>query len=89
MADKIMPLSEAVEGYDLFDKMKVQKGMQTQPQQHIPKLRTSSGIRSTEVTRWEGCKTWRKGACIRQCTKQSPYAFLVIVHIEWKCVRVT
>lgn len=28
MADKIMPLSEAVEGYDLFDKMKVQKGEQ-------------------------------------------------------------
>lgn len=25
MADKVMPLSEAVEGYDLFDKMKVQK----------------------------------------------------------------
>ncbi|KAF2125698.1 GroES-like protein [Dothidotthia symphoricarpi CBS 119687] len=25
MADKIMPLSEAVEGYDVFDKMKVQK----------------------------------------------------------------
>jgi hypothetical protein len=25
MADKIMPLSEAVEGYELFDKMKVQK----------------------------------------------------------------
>jgi len=25
MTDKIMPLSEAVEGYDLFDKMKVQK----------------------------------------------------------------
>lgn len=25
MFDKIMPLSEAVEGYDLFDKMKVQK----------------------------------------------------------------
>lgn len=25
MADKIMPLSEAVEGYDLFDQMKVQK----------------------------------------------------------------
>lgn len=25
MSDKIMPLSEAVEGYDLFDKMKVQK----------------------------------------------------------------
>ncbi|KAF2816776.1 putative alcohol dehydrogenase [Mytilinidion resinicola] len=25
MADKIMPLSEAVEGYDLFDKMKTQK----------------------------------------------------------------
>ena len=29
MADKIMPLSEAVEGYDLFDKMKVQKGKNT------------------------------------------------------------
>ncbi len=27
MSDKIMPMSEAVEGYDLFDKMKVQKGM--------------------------------------------------------------
>jgi hypothetical protein len=25
MADKIMPLSDAVEGYDIFDKMKVQK----------------------------------------------------------------
>ena len=25
MADKIMPLSQAVEGYDLFDSMKVQK----------------------------------------------------------------
>jgi len=28
MSDKTMPMSEAVEGYDLFDKMKVQKGMQ-------------------------------------------------------------
>ena len=27
MSDKIMPMSEAVEGYDLFDKMKVQKGI--------------------------------------------------------------
>ena len=26
MSDNIMPLSQAVEGYDLFDKMKVQKG---------------------------------------------------------------
>jgi hypothetical protein len=25
MADKVMPLSQAVEGYDIFDKMKVQK----------------------------------------------------------------
>lgn len=25
MADKIMPLSQAVEGYDLFDKMQAQK----------------------------------------------------------------
>ena len=30
MSDKIMPLSEAVEGYDLFDKMKVQKGKLSQ-----------------------------------------------------------
>lgn len=26
MADKVMPLTAAVEGYELFDKMKVQKG---------------------------------------------------------------
>ena len=26
MSDKVMPMSQAVEGYDLFDKMKVQKG---------------------------------------------------------------
>ena len=26
MSDKIMPLSEALHGYELFDKMKVQKG---------------------------------------------------------------
>lgn len=26
MSDKIMPMSEAIEGYDLFDQMKVQKG---------------------------------------------------------------
>jgi len=25
MSDKIMPMSQAVEGYDLFDSMKVQK----------------------------------------------------------------
>ena len=25
MADKVMPLSQAVEGYELFDKMQVQK----------------------------------------------------------------
>jgi hypothetical protein len=25
MFDKLMPLADAVEGYDLFDKMKVQK----------------------------------------------------------------
>jgi len=25
MADKVMPLTEAEEGYELFDKMKVQK----------------------------------------------------------------
>ena len=26
MSDKIMPMTEAVEGYELFDKAKVQKG---------------------------------------------------------------
>ena len=26
MSDKIMPMSDAVEGYDMFDKMRVQKG---------------------------------------------------------------
>ena len=29
MSDKIMPLSQAVEGYELFDNMKVQKGIST------------------------------------------------------------
>lgn len=29
MSDKIMPMSQALEGYDLFDKMKVQKGEQS------------------------------------------------------------
>ena len=29
MSDKIMPLSQAVEGYELFDNMKVQKGTRT------------------------------------------------------------
>lgn len=31
MSDKIMPLTGAVEGYDLFDKMKVQKGEEDYP----------------------------------------------------------
>ena len=30
MSDRIMPLSQAIEGYDLFDKMEVQKGMGVQ-----------------------------------------------------------
>lgn len=51
MSDKIMPLSEAVEGYDLFDKMKVQKG------EFVPKdggdyiLTLFSRFRSTEIAR--------------------------------------
>ena len=38
MSDKIMPLSEAVEGYDLFDKMKVQKGNNESRLSHINHL---------------------------------------------------
>ena len=37
MADKIMPLDQALEGYELFDNMKVQKGMS-------PMDRTAIGI---------------------------------------------
>ena len=50
MSDKIMPLSEAVEGYELFDKMKVQKGSKEHAKKsaHV-KLTRSSGIRGTEV----------------------------------------
>ena len=49
MSDKIMPMSEAVEGYDLFDKMKVQKG--TPPKSSsLTGLTSPSGFRSTEVT---------------------------------------
>lgn len=52
MADKIMPLSEAVEGYDLFDKMKVQKGRTPQtPHWGVSSFvdTNCSNIRSPEV----------------------------------------
>lgn len=50
MFDKIMPLSEAVEGYELFDKMKVQKGMKERAQKsaHV-RLTCSSRLRGAEV----------------------------------------
>ena len=38
MSDKIMPMSKAVEGYDLFDKMKVQKGMPNMINVKVPEL---------------------------------------------------
>ena len=45
MSDKIMPLSEAVEGYELFDKMKVQKGMREHGKKSADvKLTRSSGL---------------------------------------------
>ena len=52
MADKIMPMSEAVEGYELFDKMKVQKGTRTSYVcfQRLVLTSTRSCVRSTKVT---------------------------------------
>ena len=44
MSDKIMPLTEAVEGYDLFDKMKVQKGKQLRTHDRCTSLTCNSGI---------------------------------------------
>ena len=52
MSDHIMPMSKAVEGYDLFDKMKVQKGVLPVQYSGCPEicgLTRSSGFRSTEV----------------------------------------
>ena len=51
MSDKIMPMSAAVEGYDLFDKMKVQKGMPPTiiNVRILTRLTRPSGFRSTEV----------------------------------------
>ena len=49
MSDKLMPLTEAVEGYDLFDKMKVQKGAWQVGSDAMHSLTTSSRVRSTKV----------------------------------------
>lgn len=51
MSDKIMPLSQAVEGYELFDNMKVQKGISTISIISKNVLTRCSGVRSTKVTR--------------------------------------
>lgn len=70
MFDKIMPLSEAVEGYELFDKMKVQKGMNERVQitTHV-RLTCSSCLRGAEVAAhlnssgsregWGKVRAWR------------------------------
>ena len=50
MSDKIMPLSQAVEGYELFDNMKVQKGISTIGMIPSNELTRCSGVRSTKVT---------------------------------------
>ena len=49
-----MPLTDAVEGYDLFDKMKIQKGMQPSGKSKLEDelsadTRMGSGFRSTKV----------------------------------------
>lgn len=56
MSDKIMPLSQAVEGYELFDNMKVQKGISTFsliPCKSADKMQWCSKHKSnSEVTRY-------------------------------------
>jgi len=49
MSDKIMPMTEAVEGYDLFDKMKVQKGGHLFYCKKEDVLTNDSDFRSTEI----------------------------------------
>lgn len=50
MSDNIMPMSAAAEGYHLFDKMKVQKGMPLMISVNsLTGLTRSSGFRSPEV----------------------------------------
>lgn len=50
MSDNIMPMSAAAEGYHLFDKMKVQKGMPLMINVNSSTgLTRSSGFRSAEV----------------------------------------
>ena len=48
MSDKIMPIKDAVEGYELFDKAKVQKGISSQPA-FMEKLILVSGLRGSEI----------------------------------------
>ena len=58
MSDKIMPLSEAVEGYDLFDKMKVQKGEHSshpsQPVDPTDGVKSYSMLRNRQRMRRDG-----------------------------------
>ena len=52
MSDKIMPLSEAVEGYELFDKMKAQKGEGNENNALAPSLtsdKSSSRLRNRDL----------------------------------------
>lgn len=51
MSDKIMPMTEAVEGYELFDKAKVQKGICSY-HTFTTKLISSSGLRGSEIGRF-------------------------------------
>lgn len=76
MSDKIMPMSEAVEGYDLFDKMKVQKGMPNMINVKVPELgsQDTSGFRSTEVTRSRSLRGMRDG---RTCKCVADFAVFV------------
>ncbi len=76
MSDKIMPMTEAVEGYELFDKAKVQKGSCPD---HVftVKLITSSGLRGSEI-----------GACLNAEDLGNPwniwsrFAFVCRLHIH-------
>lgn len=60
MSDKIMPMSEAVEGYDLFDKMKVQKG-KLKATEYAICLTRGSCVRGAKViqVRWVGGSKWK------------------------------
>lgn len=76
MSDKIMPLSQAVEGYELFDNMKVQKGISTISVISENELTRCSGVRSTKVI-WKSLAAQQ-----RDCRKVQTSSGVIVAFIS-------